>query len=807
MIGYIFISVTIIVGIGGYKILETGFITGSLPGHTAPATDVSYTDDGFYCLTFNNLEAIVWNMSTYDQIHVLSLKVDCFIKKVLFIPITNYILACFEDETINVWQFGTFECIKQIIPETSKTQYIKTIAISKNGKIMVIGGHTGYLVIYCLETWVVKKIIEFPESISGAKQLEFVPQVFDGGSNDILAILTTSLEFSTGKYFASVLNGGKINIYLTEVAITKKDCLKKNLNVFTEKTGSEISESQNSFNQMRKTQKYTQSLNDVRSELKKVLSLKKLHPILKQFGEFPEFYRTLIWKTILQLPENQDAFLSLATKTCHPSYTNLEAKYPLHNKSLCNSLKKLLSSLSYWCPLFGEVDFLPEFIFPFVKLFHTDLVGCFETVATIIVNWCQNWFEFYPFPPVNMLSTLENILGHHEPDLLEFYLKNDITINVFACSIFHSAFSEVLSKTDWLRLWDHILSNEPSFLFMAIIAYNINCRNAIKCIKNRNDIEKFFRSPNPIDITKLISRTYILLKETPDEIHCRHFFTSYQPLSSGGTYVSFFAYPKLIDSNVTRMLTLRKEEEEIIAEQMRALDMKKKLDKELLLKLEERIKSIVDEEEDRILAQRQKLEDLKQELRLKELQLLEGTRNKVLKKKAQKKRVELDRLIKDISKKKALEKTDVELLEDEKRKHYTKILKKMCQLELELGSKVIGSDVQKSRIKSNFTSRVSNKQNEENSISENSLNTLDENIKMKINQDERISKDNNNNNKMFTCQCSQKLLEESSKKKKKKKNLFEGYSFKSDSENEIFKTVLSIRRQLLKNGGTIQQLK
>ena len=65
------------------------------------------------------------------------------------------------------------------------------------------------------------------------------------------------------------MNSGKINIYLTEVAITKKDCLKKNLNVFAaEKTGSEISESQNSFNQIRKTQKYTQSLNDVRSEVR-----------------------------------------------------------------------------------------------------------------------------------------------------------------------------------------------------------------------------------------------------------------------------------------------------------------------------------------------------------------------------------------------------------------------------------------------------------------------------------------------------------------------------------------------------------
>lgn len=109
-------------------------------------------------------------------------------------PVTNYILACFQDDTMHVWQFGTFECIKQIIPETWKTHHLRDIALTKNGKVMVIGGHTPNLVIFSLDTWVIKKVVEFPENISGIKQLEFVPQVFDGGANKILAILTTSLE-------------------------------------------------------------------------------------------------------------------------------------------------------------------------------------------------------------------------------------------------------------------------------------------------------------------------------------------------------------------------------------------------------------------------------------------------------------------------------------------------------------------------------------------------------------------------------------------------------------------------------------
>lgn len=115
-------------------------------------------------------------------------------------PVSNNIIACFQDDAMHIWKFGSFECIKQIIPESWKTHHLKTIALTRNGRAMVIGGHTPSLVVFCLDTWVVKKIIEFPESIPGVKQIEFVPQIFDGGANKILALLTNSL----GIYFLDI---------------------------------------------------------------------------------------------------------------------------------------------------------------------------------------------------------------------------------------------------------------------------------------------------------------------------------------------------------------------------------------------------------------------------------------------------------------------------------------------------------------------------------------------------------------------------------------------------------------------------
>jgi len=108
-------------------------------------------------------------------------------------------------------------------------------------------------------------------------------------------------------------------------------------------------------------------------------------------------------------------------------------------------------------------------VFPFVKLCQNNQLVTFEILATLLgephciavhllldgggegacskfsfphtcahththtphaVNWCSHWFEYFPNPPLNVLAMIENCLAHHDGQLLEHFIKHDITSHV-----------------------------------------------------------------------------------------------------------------------------------------------------------------------------------------------------------------------------------------------------------------------------------------------------------------------------------------------------------------------------------------
>lgn len=110
---------------------------------------------------------------------------------------------------------------------------------------------------------------------------------------------------------------------------------------------------------------------------------------------------------------------------------------------------RVLSALAHWSSIFGETDFLPLLSFPFVKLFENNQLICFEVVATVVFNWCQLWFMYFPNPPVNILGNLpinlllgsiddflrwlgmiENLLTHHDYNLLSHFTRHKVTSQV-----------------------------------------------------------------------------------------------------------------------------------------------------------------------------------------------------------------------------------------------------------------------------------------------------------------------------------------------------------------------------------------
>jgi hypothetical protein len=107
--------------------------------------------------------------------------------------------------------------------------------------------------------------------------------------------------------------------------------------------------------------------------------------MLDQFGEFPEKYRLLTWKHLLQLPLSQSSFQALVAKGTHPSFQNMPSNLSTSGK-IKQKMQRLLSCLSYWCPLASQVDYLPYALLPLAKVISDDLV-LFEISMSFIVHW------------------------------------------------------------------------------------------------------------------------------------------------------------------------------------------------------------------------------------------------------------------------------------------------------------------------------------------------------------------------------------------------------------------------------------
>ena len=71
-----------------------------------------------------------------------------------------------------------------------------------------------------------------------------------------------------------------------------------------------------------------------------------------------------------------------------------------------------------------QVDWFPQFVFPFAQIFHTQSGGgtgtgliAFEFLLCLITGHMSQWFEYFPNPPVHVLSCVDKLLKHHDPGL------------------------------------------------------------------------------------------------------------------------------------------------------------------------------------------------------------------------------------------------------------------------------------------------------------------------------------------------------------------------------------------------------
>ncbi|XP_050301171.1 TBC1 domain family member 31 [Anthonomus grandis grandis] len=537
--------------------VDTGEVIAKLLGHLHPIVSVSFCKSSV-CLSASRYDAIIWDLESFNKMQVLSLEKECALKFVVFIPISNNILVCYNDDIIQIWQAGSFKHLKQFHPSNWKNYYVRSISFSSNGKIMAVSGYLPVLAIFQLNIWKLLKIISLPEYINTIKQMQFIPENFDGGCNKLLAILSgngtiyfyniqdnillselkSNCEISSFtlpsynvQYIACLLCSGEVEVY--DIAFFTL----RNENTITIKA-------QDASGHKNKLKNYAKKIDlCTKVQLDNVLEVDKLKSIIKEYQEFPEAFRATIWEKILKLPNNVRQYNSIVNHMGVAAFEDLQKTFPLEDKGSIRCLRQILSNLAAWCPFFAQVDYLPCFLYPFIKVFHKKPVACFELCCTIIVNWCQHWFEYYPLPPVNVLAIIDNMLIEHDSSLLQHFSHYNIKPVIYSWSLLESAFSEVLTTKEWLMFWDHVFINEPGFLLCAVVAFLIVQKKFIVMLNKLEDFLDFFHCQRPLEIRKLIAKTYWILKHTSDMNHPSQYLNAFTCLKCG-IYPTFLEYPK-----------------------------------------------------------------------------------------------------------------------------------------------------------------------------------------------------------------------------------------------------------------------
>lgn len=287
----------------------------------------------------------------------------------------------------------------------------------------------------------------------------------------------------------------------------------------------------------------TQHGEQFQEELKKLLTPQRLRQILHEFHCYPLKYRSLIWSALLQLPNNKSQYQDLLQMGTPAIIAQKSQNIALKNETLKRNLIKCWSCLAHWCKVLAHSDAMPYLIFPFVKMFQQSPVAAFEVCASLIQNQFQLFFEYHPLQPANYLGMCDYILQHFDINLFNYFKDIHVNSSVYAWPMLKSCFSEVLDEEQWFCLWDNIVSMPAHYLLFVVVAYNILQKEILIRLPNLHVIQQFFHEQNPIDVRKLIDKSYKLMKKCPASICPKRFFTSFRQLPKN-VYPKFLKYPQ-----------------------------------------------------------------------------------------------------------------------------------------------------------------------------------------------------------------------------------------------------------------------
>ena len=337
----------------------------------------------------------------------------------------------------------------------------------------------------------------------------------------------------------------------------------------------------------------------------------KLIAVLKKYHEYPEKYRTIIWRKLLDLPLRKIEFESYILKELHPAFTEAYKRVSTKSPALYNKVVRMWSALSYWCPLFAEIDYLPELVLPFVKAIKNDDLILFEVILWFIMQYWQFWFERYPSDPVHLLKTsIEPLLRKEYQSMINHFDQLNCGLSEYAWPILQKGFSKVLYTDDWLKLFDHFITNfeKPELIYYFCAAFLNSIGEVLINAKTSEQVENIVNSKHKINIESVIKEMFRLHSKykSDDEIFVG-MIENHIPLEGLNCYPSFFNYPAESVAYAQKVRSIRVNQEQIAVQKEKELsDLRGNISKLLIRDKQQREQSEVITQNEQALFQTEK---------------------------------------------------------------------------------------------------------------------------------------------------------------------------------------------------------
>ena len=255
----------------------------------------------------------------------------------------------------------------------------------------------------------------------------------------------------------------------------------------------------------------------------KLLQYNIIKESLDQCSSFPSNMRKYIYQFLFSLPNETKIYDKYDKMGIHPFFRFLDDIYPLVDSTQKSNLQKVCSLLAFYSPLIGNLYFLPELVFPFIKCFPNEEHFLFELLIAFFHSIGNFWFEFYPGSPLYHIKLSEKIIEHEDSILYEhiekIYRESDIAelkLTEIIWRLIRNLFSESLVKDHWLQMIDFLFAynHKPEMILYIACSFILIIKNQILASSNSDELKNvIFDTSNYTKLTNIFKKTRELYKK------------------------------------------------------------------------------------------------------------------------------------------------------------------------------------------------------------------------------------------------------------------------------------------------------